>query len=117
MLAPETNKPAINTPMLINASARRKGMSNKYAASAPLHPPVIGKGIATKTIKASAPHLISASLSFFLVLANKKLKNRSKKENREIKKPETGLINNRTMATAEMLPPTDQKNALKGDIL
>lgn len=56
-LAPVTNIPAIITPALINSKARLKGIPNKYATNAPLQAPVIGKGIATKTIKAIAPHL------------------------------------------------------------
>lgn len=48
----ETMKPAITTPKLIKGKAFLNGISNKKATKLPVQPPVIGKGIATKRIRA-----------------------------------------------------------------
>ena len=75
LVNPKTIIPAITTPTAIKGKAFKKGMLNKKAIKTPVHAPVIGNGIATKAIKASAPYFSILFLCSFLIL----LKNQEKK--------------------------------------
>ena len=52
-----TIRPAIKMPTEINGKAFLKGTPKTKAATAPVQPPVMGKGMATNEIRAMAPQI------------------------------------------------------------
>lgn len=100
--------PAIKIPKVIKGNAFPKGIPKTKAASAPVQPPVKGKGMATNVTNAKAPHLSNLLLCFFLV----RLKSQEKKRLNTLKcldkKEEKGSSSHKIKATAKLLPIVDQ---------
>ena len=66
----ETIMPAIATPKKIKGIDFLGEIPKTKAANAPLHPPVIGRGIATKVTKAISSIVSNFFVCFDLVLSN-----------------------------------------------
>ena len=70
-----TTTPAISIPKKIKGKAFLNGIPKTKAATEPVQPPVIGKGMATKRIRAIGPHFWTAFLCLLLVLSKSQVKN------------------------------------------
>lgn len=88
----------MNEPSATRQTALFLGTPNKKAATDPVHTPVIGRGMATKTTKASEPSLSWCRQKRLYVLSNNQSKNFLK--NRE-----------RTLSSFDMPPREYIKNA------
>ena len=84
-------------------------MPNKKAARAPVHPPVTGKGIATRIKSPHAPYFSILSFVFLLVLLNNQSKNFFQKLNFDDKKWDTFSRKKIKIIGGIILPKTAQK--------
>lgn len=108
-VAAKTIAPAIITPKLIKGKAILTGILNKKAIIDPVQPPVIGKGIATKAIKAGYPYFFILKLYRFLVLVKSQKKNFWQIPDLLESQLETGSKNKRRRTTGTKFPITEIK--------
>ena len=110
----KTISPAIATPKAIKGNAFLKGIPKTTAISEAVHPPVIGKGIATKATKAKSPYFFIFKECLCFVFEKSREKNLSDIETFSEKKDETGRNKKRIRKTGTRLPRTETKYAKKG---
>jgi hypothetical protein len=79
-------------------------MPKTKAATAPLQPPVIGRGMATKKIRASSSKISNFRLCLLLVLSKSQLKKERKKEKFLERKREKGSRKSRRKITGSEFP-------------
>ena len=75
-VTPATMPPDMHKPTSNESTARYRGISKRYAATAPVHAPVTGKGIATNTASAASPQRSYFCVNLFLVRAKSQGKSR-----------------------------------------
>jgi len=103
--------PATNIPSVIAGIALLYGMPKRYAHSAPVQPPVPGRGIATKAIRASSFQSRNLFSYFFLVRSKSHSKKRAKNFERELKYLLTLSKQRSAIVTDNVFPTKDIANA------
>ena len=109
-----TIRPAIKIPATIAGRAYLIRILNRDAAIAPVHIPVIGRGIDTKSTSPKASYF-SMSFAFLRVRAKSQMKNLSMMGS-FLKKSDTGLKRSKSGKAGRKFPMTARKNALEGEI-